>query len=87
MKLDEFLKHYAREECIQINKLIRKGDGTYKGAMLSLIKSHKADKKNIARWEKKCSAEMTVQFNRIMNEVKQLELEMSPLQKGRKAGK
>ena len=87
MKLDEFLKHYAKDECIQINKLIRKGDGTYKGAVLSLLKTHKADKKHIARWEKKCNVEMTEQFNRIMNEVKQFDLEMSPIQKGRKAGK
>ena len=27
MKLDEYLRHYARSECIEISKLMRKGDG------------------------------------------------------------
>ena len=27
MKLDEYLRHYSKSECIEISKMMRKGDG------------------------------------------------------------
>lgn len=33
------------------------------------MKSHKADKKCVNRWEKKCKPEMTQQFMNLMDEV------------------
>ena len=59
MKLDQYLKHYARSECIELSGMMRKGDGSYKNTVLGLLKSHKADKKPISRWERKCKPETT----------------------------
>ena len=66
MYLDEYLKHYAKTECIELNTLIRKGDGTLKNAVVSLLNKHKADKKVVARYEKDCKAEIDLQFGRLM---------------------
>ena len=59
MKLDEYLKHCARSECIELKKLIREGDGSYRNTVLNILKKHNADKKALGRWERKCKAKMT----------------------------
>ena len=38
MKLDQYLKHYARSECIELSSMMRKGDGSYKNTVLGLLK-------------------------------------------------
>ena len=59
MKLDEYLKHYSKSECIELSSMMRKGDGSYKNTVLSLLKSHKSEKWSVTRWERKCKPEMT----------------------------
>ena len=61
---------------------MRKGDGTMKTSVLNLLNKHKAgkgDNKAIRRYEKLCKPEMDQEFERLMEEVKQLEQQMSPL--------
>ena len=75
-KLDVYLKHYSRSECIELNRLLRDGDGSFKNTVLKILHKNKADKESISRWEKKCSPEMAQHFERIMNEFKILEKKM-----------
>jgi len=79
MALAEYLKHYARAECIELSTLIRNGDGSMKSTIIKLLTRHSADKQAVARWEKKCSAEMSERFARLMGEVKALDQAVSPL--------
>ena len=41
---EEYIKHYSRQECIAINNLMNKGDGTVKSALISVLKKHSVDK-------------------------------------------
>ena len=77
MPLDEYLKQYSRSECIKLNKLIRKEDGSVKNTVLNLLRKHKADNKSVARYEKKCSQELDLQFQQLMDQVKELDQLMS----------
>ena len=71
MYLGEYLKYYAKSECIELNTLIRKGDGTLKNAVIGLLNKHKADKKIVARYEKDCRAGIDEQFELLMQEVRE----------------
>ena len=73
MYLPEFLKHYSRTECIELNTLVHKGDGTLGNTVVSLLQKHNADKKAINKYKKKCSEEMNQQFERLMSQVKELD--------------
>ena len=82
MQLDDYLKHYARVECLELNTLMRKGDGTIKTSVLNLLNKYrtgKDDSKAIRRYHRLHEPEMDQEFERLMEEVKQLEQQMSPL--------
>ena len=82
MQLDDYLKHYARVECLELNTLMRKGDGTIKTSVLNLLNKYKTgkdDSKAIRRYHRLHEPEMDQEFERLMEEVKQLEQQMSPL--------
>ena len=58
-KLNDYLGQCARSECIELKKLIREGNGSYKSTVLNILKKHNADKMALGRWEKKCKAKMS----------------------------
>ena len=82
MELEEYLKHYSRSECIALNTLMEKGDGTLKNTMISLIQKHKIDEnqasKSTMNFEKNCESEIDSQFQCLMEQVKELELSIGP---------
>ena len=49
MYLDEYLKRYARAECIKLNMLMQRGNGTIKNAVIDILQKLKVDSKVIAR--------------------------------------
>ena len=73
MQMEEFLRHYCKSECIQLNNLIKKGDGKLKTTVLSLLHKHKADKKQIASYERRYNPEVEQQFERLMEEFKEVD--------------
>ena len=50
MELEEYLKHYARNECITLQTLVKKQEnGTVKTIVVGLLRTLKADEKTIAK--------------------------------------
>ena len=45
MYLDKYLKSNARAECIELNNMINKGAGDLGATVISLLHSHRADRK------------------------------------------
>ena len=82
MLLDDYLRQHSRLESIELSYLIRKGDGTMKNTVISLIGKHQAEKsdnKVIRRYEKLCKLEMDADFEILMEQYNKLEWQMSPL--------
>ena len=73
MHFEEYIKHYARSECIGLSKLIRNCDGSVENAMIKLLNKHYTDKKSIAIYKKNCNPEINEQFEQIMKTVKHLD--------------
>ena len=69
IKLTEYLRHCARSECVELKKLIREGDRSYKGTVLNILSKHNTDKEALFRWEKICTTRMTDYFTRFMDEI------------------
>ena len=49
MYLDEYLKSYARSECVKLNMMMQRGDGTIKSAVSSILMKLNVDSKVIAK--------------------------------------
>ena len=73
MYLDQYLKSNARAECIELKTLINKGNGNLGSTVVSLLLSHKADRKQISQMKKKFNLEKSQQFERLMAQVKELD--------------
>ena len=73
MYLDKYLKSNARAECIELNNMINKGTGDLGATVISLLHSHRADKKQIGQMRRKFNAEKGRQFGRLMAQVKELD--------------
>ena len=75
--MDEFLKRYARSECVKLSMLMQKGDGTMKSAVSSILKKLKVDSKIVAQHELKYDAEFDEQFIDMMEDAKMLDTLLS----------
>ena len=84
MYLDQYLKSNARAECIELKTLINKGNGNLGSTVVSLLLSHKADRKQISQMKKKFNLEKSQQFERLMAQVKELDQMQSTLPKQRR---
>ena len=74
MELEEYLKHYARNECITLQTLVKKKeDGTVKTVVVGLLRSLKADEKTIARNTKRYGTQFETQFKQMMAQMKVVE--------------
>jgi len=62
MSLPDYLKHYSKQECGKLQKLIKKGDGTFKNTVISILKKNNTSKEVIALYDRTCRAEIDEQF-------------------------
>ena len=51
--LDDYLKKHSRAECLQLNMLKNRGDGTAKNAIIRLLQSKQVDKKIVDKYAKR----------------------------------
>ena len=73
MQLEEFLRHYCKSECIQLNTLTKRGDGKLKTTVVGLLTNLHADKKQITSYEKRYTPEVEAQFESLMEEIKEVD--------------
>ena len=74
MELEEYFKHYARNECITLQTLVKKQEnGTVKTVVVGLLRTLKADEKSIAKNTKRYSAQFETQFKDMMAQMKVVE--------------
>ena len=73
MQLEEFLRHYCKSECIQLNTLNKRGDGKLKTTVIGLLTKLHADKKHITSYEKRYTPEVEAQFESLMEEIKEFD--------------
>ena len=73
MQLEEFLRHYCKSECIQLNTLNKRGDSKLKTTVVSLLTKLHADKKQISSYEKRYTPEVEAQFENLMEEIKEID--------------
>ena len=71
--MDEFLKRYARSECVKLNMMMQKGDGTIKSAVSNILKKLNMDSKKIARHAQKYDDDFEEQFVDMMEDAKMLD--------------
>ena len=50
MYLTEYLKHYSRSECIELNNLIQKNESSFSSTVVNLMIKHNANKQSIAAY-------------------------------------
>ena len=81
MYLDQYLKSNARAECIELNNMINKSGGDLGSTVVSLLHSHKADRKQVSIMKKKFNAIKSRQFVRLMAQVKEVDQIQSTLPK------
>ena len=58
MYLEEYLRHYSRSECIELNNLLQKNNCPFSEMVVNLMKKHNADKRSIAAYQRKCSKQL-----------------------------
>jgi len=68
MELEEYLKRYSKDECMALNRLVKKDEkASFKNAVVTLLRNlHKVPEKSIKSYEKNTPPELDQQFVRLM---------------------
>jgi len=76
MYLSEFLLHYAKSECLKFGLQMLKQKKTYLQMTLSLLKRHSNTEKCQKDFIKRCPDGIDDQFNRLVQEVRDIEAQL-----------
>ena len=74
MELEEYLKRYSKDECMQLNRLVKKDEnGSLKNAVVTLLRNHhKVTEKSIKQYEKNALPQLDAQFLRLMEQTREV---------------
>ena len=74
MELEEYLKRYSKDECMQLNRLVKKDEnGSLKNAVVALLRNnHRVTEKSIKQYEKNALPQLDAQFVRLMEETREV---------------